>query len=72
MTTGRTIALTLWTFVGKVMTLLWRDIRLLIKKPRKWPQGHGPFTERNDSEGSSLAKKAPQGWAHLSWVLQDE
>ena len=40
MTTGKTIALTIWTFVGKVMTLLWRDIKLLIKKPRKWLQAH--------------------------------
>ena len=25
MTTGKTMALTLWTFVGKVMSLLFRD-----------------------------------------------
>ena len=30
MTTGKTIALTIWTFVGKVMTLLFNMPRLVI------------------------------------------
>ena len=39
MTTRKTIALTLWTFVGKVMSLLsWRRLRGLCKPPdgRDW------------------------------------
>ena len=31
MTTGKTIALTMWTFVSRVMSLLFRDTALLTK-----------------------------------------
>ena len=30
MTTGKTIALTRWTFVGKVMSLLFREVQILL------------------------------------------
>ena len=42
MTTGKTIALTRWTFVGKVMSLLFLPIYTLWKSSHLWGPGQSP------------------------------
>ena len=39
MTTGKTIALTRWTFVDKVMSLLFNNYRIIIMTFKKWKIG---------------------------------
>ena len=61
MTTRKTIALTIRTTVGKVMTLLWRDIKLLIKKPRKWLHTQCPSQGEMTLRGAVWPRKLPRG-----------
>ena len=70
MTTGKTIALTLWTFVGKVMSLLFNMLSSLVAQRLKglpamqetWVRSLGwedPLEKRKATHSSILAWRIP-------------
>ena len=74
MTTGKTIALTRWTFVGKLMSLLFNMLSMLVNKTKqKTSEGDGIpvelFQILEDDAVRVLHSICQQIWKTQQWPL---